>query len=223
MTGRWLRWALGVFALSLALYLAAALAGSLAASNTGWREARQGTTIYVVSNGWHTGLILPASADGIDLSLVFRPTDLPDPDGAGDWLLFGWGDRDFYVNTPTWSEFSPRTALVALTGSGASLLHVDHLRRPEEVFDPRPLTLTREGYRRLVRAIVATARVGPEGRPVSRPGYGATDVFYEARGRYSLLRTCNNWTRDVLAEAGVEIGRWTPFSGGVMRWFAAKP
>jgi Protein of unknown function (DUF2459) len=49
------------------------------------------------------------------------------------------------------------------------------------------------------------------------------DVFYTAQGRYSALNTCNSWTRDRLAEAGVRVGRWTPFAGGVMRWFAAPP
>lgn len=216
-----LRWILRGVALAIVLYLGAALGGSMIADNRGWREGEGGTTIYVVSNGWHTGLILPASAEGIDLSLIFRPTDLSDPDLAGDWLLFGWGDRGFYLNTPTWAEFSPRTALVALAGSGETLLHVDHLARPEEVADPRPVRLSRAEYARLVRGIVATARAGPDGRPMARPGYGARDLFYEARGRYSAFRTCNIWTRDRLAEAGVAVGVWTPFSGGVMRWFPA--
>ena len=200
-------------------YLGAALIGSLWPANADWREPKDGVTIHLVSNGYHTGIVLPASAAGIDLSLTFRPTDLPDPDDAGDWLLFGWGDRDFYQNTPSWAEFSPRTALVALMGSGETLLHVDHLRSPAEVPHARAVRVSPEEYARLVAAISGVARRGADGYPIPVPGYGSLDVFYEAHGQYSALRACNVWTAEILAAAGVKVGRWTPFSGGLMWWF----
>jgi hypothetical protein len=43
-------------------------------------------------------------------------------------------------------------------------------------------------------------------------------VFYEAPGAYTVTNTCNQWTSDMLAEAGVRTGWWTPFAGGVMKW-----
>ena len=49
-------------------------------------------------------------------------------------------------------------------------------------------------------------------------GYGRQDVFYEAPGHYTARNTCNQWTSDRLAEAGVRTGWWTPFAGGVMKW-----
>ena len=55
------------------------------------------------------------------------------------------------------------------------------------------------------------------------PGYGAQDVFYSARGRYSAGNTCNQWTSDTLAAAGVRTGWWTPFAGGVMKWVPSLP
>lgn len=214
-----IRAAVGLMAPVL-LYMLAALIGSYVPVNAAWRETPDGVTVYVTDNGYHTGLILPASADGIDLSLTFRPTDLPDPDDAGDWLIFGWGDRAFYLNTPTWAELKPQTALFAFVGSGGSLLHVDHVKRPGEAYSPRPIRLTRAEYRRLVAAIRSTAKRGDDGYPAAIAGYGSRDVFYPANGGYHLFQTCNNWTRDVLAEAGVKVGWWTPFSGGVMHWFS---
>ena len=202
-------------------YGGAALIGSVWPANPGWRQAETGVTVYAVTNGYHSGIMLPVSADGVDLSLTFRPTDLPDPDDAGNYLLFGWGDRDFYVNTPTWSDLEPTVAAVALWGSGETLLHVDHVTSPEEIADRRAVRLSRHEYRRLVAAIRNTARLGPDGHPVAVLGYGRLDVFYEARGRYSLFTTCNVWTADMFTRAGVRMGRWTPFSGGVMWWFRA--
>lgn len=205
-----------------ALYLLAALIGSLVPTNSEQAGAKDGVTVHIVSNGYHTGIIVPVSAAGHDLSLVFRPTDLADPDNTGEYLLIGWGDADFYRNTPHWSDVTPRTVIIALFGSDASLVHVDHLDRVEEVANPRPLRLSRQQYDRLISGIVGSLRRGPDGRPIAEPGYGARDLFYAAKGDYSALYTCNNWVRDRLAEAGARVGRWTPFAGGVMRWFPPR-
>lgn len=199
----------------VALYLGAAWAGSLTPVNAQRREAREGVQIYVATNGIHTGLIVPASEAGIDWLQRVRPEHLADPQLTGRWLLFGWGDRDFYLNTPGWRDLTPLTAVKAVTGSGGSLIHVDHLQTPEEAVDIRPITLSPAEYRRLADFI--ESHFAPGG-PIK--GYGERDLFYPARGRYSALRTCNNWTAEALTYAGVRVGRWTPFQGGVMRWFS---
>jgi uncharacterized protein (TIGR02117 family) len=208
-----------VLASPVALYLLAALLGSHFAANAGWKQPQEGITIYVTTNGIHSGLILPAAAAGVDWSMIARPTDLPDPKDAGDWLLFGWGDRDFYLNTPTWAEVRPATVLSALIGSGGSLVHIDHLKHPEEATVLRPLKLTPEAYRKLSSLLRAEMKMGADGYPIATPGYGSRDVFYEARSRYSLARTCNTWIADTLEQTGVRVAIWTPFSGGVTRWF----
>lgn len=208
MAARLLRWAL----LLPLLYLAAGAIGGAIPRNAGWREPDQGVTIYVASNGWHTGLILPTRAAGVDWSPLVRPEHLRDPRYAGRWLWFGWGERDFYLNTPTWAEVSPRTVVRAAIGSGQTLVHVDHLLVPYE--DGRPVRLTVEQYRRLAGRIQAQFSSGD---PI--PGYDVADAFYPAHGRYDLFRTCNWWTGTLLAKAGVRVGAWTPFSATVMQWF----
>ena len=80
---------------------------------------------------------------------------------------------------------------------------------------PGPLTLTPAQYARLVAAI---ERALPQGERVRHDGYGPQDVFYDAPGTYTVSNTCNQWTSDVLAAAGVRTGWWTPFAGGVMKW-----
>ena len=71
----------------------------------------------------------------------------------------------------------------------------------------------------LVRRIeVMLPPVAPAEARQHWPGYASYDTFYEARGRYTMANTCNQWTSDTLAAAGVRTGRWTPFAGGVMKW-----
>jgi uncharacterized protein (TIGR02117 family) len=210
MTLRLLKWAL----LVPLLYLAAGAIGGAIPRNIGWQEAEDGITIYVATNGVHTGLVLPTRAGGVDWSPIARAQDIADPRYAGRWLWFGWGERDFYLNTPTWRQLSPRTAVHALVGSDRTLMHVDHLLAPWE--DARPIRLSPQQYRRLTDAIRAS--FDPADHRRSR-GYDVADVFYPARGHYDAIRTCNWWTGRMLAAAGVRIGAWTPFSATVMQWF----
>lgn len=199
------------------LYLAVgALAGSLP-RNAGWQEPADGVTIFVATNGVHSGVIVPAVSADMDWRAIVKPSHLADPRYAGQWLWFGWGDRDFYLNTPTWADVSPLTVLRAGIGSGATLVHVDHLQQPFD--DARPVTITRDQYRRLVAGLRATFALTPDGRATPIPGYAAWDVFYPARGRYSAVMTCNAWTGRLLGDAGVKVGMWTPLSATVMQWF----
>ncbi len=215
---KWLRrFALSLFA-CVAAYLLAALIGSHWPVNRDWRGAASGVTVYVASNGYHTGIVVPAQTAAFDWDRYAPPRDLGDPSLAGRWLLFGWGDRDFYLNTPTWAEFDVRTGLIAITGSGSTLVHVDHMDAPEDAIEIRKLVLTPAEYGRLTAFIAGTFAPG-----TAIKGYTGRDRFYPARGRYSLFRTCNAWTGEALAAAGVKIGAWTPFEGGVMRWFPEQP
>ncbi|CAN2536452.1 hypothetical+protein [Methylocapsa aurea] len=201
-----------------ALYLAVAAIASRTPVNDDWREPDGGITIYVQTNGVHTGVVVPAKAAGVDWSNRIHPGDAPGWSTTPRWLAFGWGDRDFYLNTPTWAEFSLLRGFKAVTGQGSTLVHVDLLEdvRPGEMV--RPLQLTPEQYRRLSAFIDATFA---DRREVIH-GYGQNDVFYAARGHYSAFRTCNAWTNEALRATGVRTALWSPFDDGVMRW-ASQP
>jgi uncharacterized protein (TIGR02117 family) len=196
------------------LYLAAGAIGGAVPRNSNWREPEEGVTIYVASNGIHTGLIVPTRAAGVDWSPIVRPEHIADPRYAGHYLWFGWGDRDFYLKTPTWRDVSPRTVVSAAIGSNRTLIHVDHLLRPWD--DARPIRLMPAQYRKLITSVRNSLDPAYQ-RPIR--GYDVADVFYPARGRYDAIRTCNWWTGKMLAHAGVRIGAWTPFSATVMQWY----
>lgn len=198
--------------LILGLYFAAALVGSMVPVNADWRPASKGHIIYLHDNGVHTSIVLPNDAA---LAKAFPARHLPGNPPTARYLGFGWGDREFYLNTPYWNDVRPRVLLNALVGSGATLLHIDHLA--DVLPGSKRLIVDAQSYRSFVASIINT-RKDPASPPIR--GYGDADVFYPAKGRsYSALYTCNNWTADLLSRAGVRTGLWTPLPGGVMRWY----
>jgi len=210
----------GLLALPVA-YIVAGLAGGAIPADRGRhpqalsRPPAQGVTIWVESNGVHTGIVVPKVAAGVDWRPIARPEHLADPrQGRHDHLSFGWGERAFYHETPSWWDIRPRTVLAAAFGSERTLVHVDHIPRPRPEPAVRAVVLTPDEYRRLAGYI---ARSFAPGAGHMR-GYAAYDAFYEARGRYSGVRTCNSWTGEALRAAGVRMGRWTPFPVTVMWW-----
>lgn len=199
------------------LYLLAAVIGSLVPRNPDWQEPSRGVSIFVRDNGVHVDLVLPASAAGIDLYRLVPPAHIADPEAARGWVAFGWGQREFYLETPRWSDLSVRNAARSVFG-GDALMHVEHMARPRPSPATRPLTLDRQAYGRLVAAVMDGFATQDARRtiPLLGRGYGSDDVFYEATGRYDAFRTSNQWTADALADAGVRIGAWTPFAQGIM-------
>lgn len=194
-----------------ALYLGAALIGSILPVNRGWEEPAEGTTVFLRSNGIHVDIVMPASAHGLDWRPLLPASDFQDAPERPAWFGFGAGERHVYLETPTWADLTPRTLWSALTG-GERVLHVDRTAQPGA--DLYALRLRPEEYRRLWAAI----RADFDGRPkrIDAPGYGPDDAFYESRGRASALSTCNTWAADKLRLAGVQTSLWSPFAQGLL-------
>jgi len=213
-----LRILVGIVAIPL-VYLAAALLFGLVPANVAWREAESGITIFVRSNGVHTWIVMPKVNRHMDWRPYAPPEHLADPRyGAGNYVAVGYGNREFYLNTPTWGDLSPRTAALALFGEGPTLLHVEHDHDPRPDESQRPIVVRPGEYRRLVGFIRARFRLDESGRPIPvlGRGYNRWDMFYEANGGYSFVMTCNEWTGRALRAAGIRTGLWTPFEQSIM-------
>jgi uncharacterized protein (TIGR02117 family) len=216
---RSLVWLLGgLLAVPVAYVTTAAILGAVPA-NPFWQEADRGIAILVRTNGVHTWIVMPKVTAVIDWRPYAPPEHLRDPRyGAGDHIAVGYGNRDFYHNTPTWSDLSVPTAFYAFFGNGPTLLHVEHDHAPQVNEWQRPIMLRVEEYRRLADFIRARFQLDRHGRtiPVLGRGYGPADMFYEAEGGYSFVLTCNEWTGRALRAAGVRTGLWTPFEQSIM-------
>ena len=89
--GKWLGRTLTLLLAVPALYLLAALIGSLVPVNSGWREPTEGTAIYLADNGIHADIVMPVKADGLDWSRVVRPGDFAAVDPNASFIAFGAG------------------------------------------------------------------------------------------------------------------------------------
>jgi uncharacterized protein (TIGR02117 family) len=201
------------------LYFASALVLGLVPVNSGWVEAKQGVTIFVRTNGVHTWIVVPKVSAQMDWRPFVPGEHLKDRRwGAGDHVALGYGNRTFYLETPTWGDLTMKNAFLAAFGQGRSLMHADHDHRPQPDDDQRPIKLTPEEYGRLVDYLRGSFQRDAHGRPmpVLGRGYGGSDAFYEAVGPYNAFFTCNEWTGRALRHAGVRTGAWTPLSQSLM-------
>jgi len=180
----------------------AVLLGALIPRNPGWQESETGVTIGIDATLVHTELILPINTTGHDWRSILPPDVFP-PGEDPAYLSFSWGERDFFLATPSWSEFNLSRALRALFASNQSLVHIYRLDGPKG----HPIRLSEAQHERLVGWLQAEI-----GQGAAIPGYESNDIFLPGTSRYSFIRTCNQWVADALAEAGVKVGSWTPFA-----------
>ena len=205
--------------LVLLLFAVCGWVGSSIPRNGDSREPERGIEIMVGTNGVHTELVMPLVTPEKDWRGDFPAADLAQAQRGYTHVAVSWGEREVFLNTPTWWDLSPMTVLRIAGVGGEGLLHVAHYVRPAPGDDIRPLRLTSVQYRALVAQIEAMLPPGRLSEPRTHyPGYDYHDTFYPARGTYSTGNTCNQWTSDTLAAAGVRTGTWTPFAGGVMKW-----
>ena len=211
----WLKRILLAFAAVPALYLLAALVGSLIPVNRGWDEPEQGITIYLADNGIHSDIIMPAKAEGLDWAPIVPKRHAKSPPADAQWVAFGSGEQRVYLDTPRWRDIKLKTIWSALTG-GKRVMHVEWVRDPS--YAVREIRLRPHEYRRLWAAIRSDFQLDPAGRTrhIEAPGYGCCDSFYWATGKASAIRTCNSWAADRLRLAGVETSLWPPFVQGLV-------
>lgn len=216
---RWIKrlllWPLAMLLALAALFLLSAWIGSSIPRNGNWQEPARGVTIMVETNGVHTAIAMPVVTPQKDWREEFPADDVLTPRRPYTHVSVSWGEREVFLNTPSWWDLSLGTVWSAASG-GDGLLHVAHYVRPAPSPDHRELTISHAEYALLVAQIEQL--VLPRGERTTHPGYEDYDIFYDAPGSYHLGKTCNQWTSDTLAAAGIKTGWWTPMAGGVMKW-----
>ncbi|MFL5762763.1 MAG: TIGR02117 family protein [Bacteroidia bacterium] len=178
----------------------------------------EGVEIFVLSNGVHTDLVLPLKNRQADWEKLFPYSDFEDVYDGFNYIAIGWGDKGFFLNTPTWADLKFSTAFNAAFALSSTAMHVTYkYKKPETGLLCKRLVLSKEQYENIKRYILMSFRWKNK-MPVhiDHKGYTSQDTFYEAKGTYSLFKTCNVWTGNALVAAGVRIGVWTPFDKGII-------
>lgn len=171
------------------------------------RPGQATVPVWLLDNGFHTDMVAPRAA----LTAAPGPlTEAIDSLGPGDWILIGWGDAKFYVDTsPIQSRLPDGGRAFFRPGGNPSVL----MLRPE--IQPPEQAFLDEGRRRLsvspasfaaMRARIEASLDLSSGRArvvATRPGDPVR--FFASRERFSILHLCNHWAAEVLNAGGLAI------------------
>ncbi|MEM7059759.1 MAG: DUF2459 domain-containing protein [Pseudomonadota bacterium] len=168
--------------------------------------------VWVVDHGWHSGVIIGQA----ELRAAALSLELTEPDAAdrirwlttrypaAEWIEVGWGDAEFYQQTPTIGDVDPWLGAKALLmPTEAALQIVPGWGPPDGSFvasDKQRVLLSLDGFRKLALQLAEAVEYGvsPTGQSLYGEGH-----FFPARQSYHLFRTCNHWVSNLLRAAGV--------------------
>ena len=189
-----------------------------------WGAAPQtdcAVTVYVVGDYFHTNLIVPVKSAEFDWSQHLELTSLRRPNSKMEYLQFGWGDRIFYAETPSWDQINLLSAARSLLyWQNASAVFVKaHSTLPQPANEEvKCVRLSRADYLALTQFLQASFQQDAQGKHLSiRQDQDGQGGFFAATGHYSALKTCNSWTADGLRAANVNTPVWGGLAPAVMR------
>jgi len=173
------------------------------------QNRKQTEKIYILYNEMHSDIVL--TINGINRELKTHLISIiKDRNG---YLAFGWGDKETYINTPTWNELKVSTTVKALFINTPSLMHVSFYKRIDGFKNLKKIKLSKEQKDVLEKNILKSFDLEKNRR---YRGYGKNDIFYSSIYSYNLFNTCNTWTGDRLREANISMSYWTPLSSNVI-------
>jgi uncharacterized protein (TIGR02117 family) len=175
------------------------------------------TEIFVVSHGWHTGVVVPAR------TIQSQLPQLHDRFGSTPYLEFGWGDRDYYQS----EEVTSGLTLRAVFWPTHSVVHARAIPQAPDLFfadeEVEVLCLDNRQYALLVSFIVNSFYRGNDGRIIeSKNGALDDSQFYQGEGDYYLTNTCNTWTAKSLKSAGQDISPAFKITAGSIMGYLSK-
>ena len=170
-----------------------------------------GTSVYLVSHGWHVGLVLRRGDVSAD--------SWPEKEALGPvrYLEVGWGDGDYYPAPRGTTSLALRAAF----RSRSSVLQVVGFNDPVAEMFPRSkileVELSPDGAAALSRYIHRSYARGHDGRPIivapAQYGFG---LFYAAREQYRLFDNSNTWAAKALRAAGCPIDAEATLTAGMV-------
>jgi len=174
--------------------------------------------IYILTNGVHTDIVVPVRNGQMDWSKEITFGNTTAKDSTMKYLAVGWGDRGFYLETPTWADLKFKTAFRAAFGLSNTAIHATFYRRMKESESCKKIQISNAQYARLIDFISDSLQKDENGHAMcikTNANYGDNDAFYEATGSYSMFTTCNSWANSALKVSGQRACLWTAFDTGI--------
>lgn len=175
-------------------------------------------TIYIITNGVHTDIVVPIKNEIMDWSKEVKFSNTLSKDSSYNYLAMGWGDKGFYLETPTWAELKMSVAFKAATGLGSTAIHATFYNNLSPSETCKEIVISKDQYQRLVDYIMDSFLQTKDQHLINiktEAHYNKYDSFYEAKGSYSMFHTCNTWANSGLKACGQKACLWTIFDSGI--------
>jgi uncharacterized protein (TIGR02117 family) len=187
--------------------------------NRDFTPTDNGVEILVGTNNVHTEIIMPAANEYYDWRELIPFDHFYGVDTSYRYIALGWGDKGFYINTPTWDDLDLGIAFKALFLPTEAALHVTYIIRPP-LFSPDyvRLRINENQYQNLINFILPYFRIDEEGAviPIPEAAFLHNENFFEALDQYTLFNTSNNWTNRALKRTGIRTALWSPLDTPIM-------
>ena len=165
-----------------------------------------------------------ASTNGVHMDLIFH-RDLLSPqllaeleiETNDEYIAIGWGDKGFYLDTPTWAELKISTAINAGFLLSETVMHVTHYAALSDKW--YPILICPTGLDDMKKFIFDSFSRNAEGKiqKIDGEGYTSQDFFYKAVGSYTCFYTCNIWVNQALKKGQIKTAIWSPFDKGIIK------
>lgn len=211
-----------LFCLFLTSYLLIGQGLGRVGVNTDFVEDPNGVEIFVISNGIHTDIVVPAVSEQQDWTRLFDPATFQPPitDQTPAYISFGWGDQGLYRDVPTWDDLTVKILLTSMLLPTRSAVHVYYfMNRPVKSPNVVSLHISPDQYDILIAEMLSAVQL-IDGKPQSLnccyyPNF--RDQFYLSPYRYHIFYTCNMWTNETLKEAKLPAALWATQPNYIMR------
>jgi uncharacterized protein (TIGR02117 family) len=164
--------------------------------------------IYIQSNGTHLDIVVPV--EHLDSNFT-KQLNLPH---NTQYVCFGWGNKEFFFNVPEWKDLSFGLAFRAAFFRLESAMHVIAYSHKKE--DWLTIKIGQLQQVKLNNFIENSFAKKEHAVLLCKRNANGNNCFYDAKGKYSCINTCNVWVNDALKEAHVKTSIWSPFHWGVL-------
>jgi uncharacterized protein (TIGR02117 family) len=174
-------------------------------------------TVNKSNDGSQGSQTIYLETSGVHADFVFKTNALPDKlhrfvKNDDEFTSFGWGDENFYINTPTWGDLTVKNACIALFWKSSSLMHVTEFKQQHREWVA--VKMTDEQFAKLTDFISTSFSSLEDKTPIK--GYSTKDYFFKAKDSYSCFNTCNTWVNQGMKSSGMKAAVWTPFDFGII-------
>lgn len=179
--------------------------------------------VQLLNNGFHTDLVAPRQ--------VFERRAGPLADAVrglapGDWVVIGWGDAKFYVETSPIADRLPDGARAFFRPGNASVVMLDPAQTdPGPEYAPsqrRTLQLSPAAFDAMADRIEdSLALTDGRARVVARRS-GDDARFFASRETFWIGYLCNNWTARALNAGGLAVRPMRSVTAGEVMAAAEK-